>query len=343
MKRGRGTSQLLRFSPLLARHRIWIGPPDHLDHPQPSLNQLPEVVAAQHRHRRLLRRVGPAATFDAVLTGFLICAHRWNFTNAAAAETDAWLHWRRRAALLIPPGTERDTFTASRLFAATYPEAVAIAELIGSLHWRRLAAGGPSEQALFSIEIGARLGLPYYRPTVLKDPVSHGIEHDSWKPPSLPNYDFRSLKTFAGPAGFRRAGKDADTKRRTSAAWFVKHQHGGDAMLYHRHLNPVVIRDWSTRMELFTSAIALTANTSYESQKALKLPRPQTPRAYDEFAVSHWFRPHAQPSPYLAAATEPVPWPDREGGLRAAFGGRPLLPNERRALAKTPVQVNRLR
>ena len=59
------------------RHRVWIGPPDLTDHPQPDLTPLPEIVAAQHVHLRLLRRIGPAATFDAVLTGFLICAHRW--------------------------------------------------------------------------------------------------------------------------------------------------------------------------------------------------------------------------------------------------------------------------
>lgn len=76
------------------RHRIWIGPPDQVDHPKPSLVALPEVVAAQHRHRRLLRRLGPAATFDAVLTRLLICTHRWNFTDIAAPG-DAWLRFRR--------------------------------------------------------------------------------------------------------------------------------------------------------------------------------------------------------------------------------------------------------
>ncbi|WP_315659203.1 hypothetical protein [Amycolatopsis sp. PS_44_ISF1] len=34
------------------------GPPDLLDHPQPSRAALPDVVAAQHRHRRLLSRLG---------------------------------------------------------------------------------------------------------------------------------------------------------------------------------------------------------------------------------------------------------------------------------------------
>jgi uncharacterized Fe-S cluster-containing radical SAM superfamily protein len=82
------------------KHRVWIGPPDQADHPQPSLDAVPEVVAAQRRHLRLLRRIGPAATFDAVLTGFLICAHCWNFTDTkTAVDSDAWHDWGRRAQL----------------------------------------------------------------------------------------------------------------------------------------------------------------------------------------------------------------------------------------------------
>jgi hypothetical protein len=194
--------------------------------------------------------------------------------------------------LLIPTGTEAETFSASRLFAATYPEAVSIAELIGSLRWRRLAAGGPSDQALFSLEIGRRLGLHYYRPTVLKDPVSHWIEHDCWQPP-------------------------------------------------HPTLNPVVIRDWATKMEMFTAALALTAATSTASHNALNLDRPQTPKAFKEFAFTSWFRPHPQPSTYLYTAFEPVPWPERDH--RPPTGGRPLLLHERQALSKSPIKINPLR
>ena len=59
------------------RHRVWIGPPDLLGLPLPDLAALPEVVAAQRAHLRLLHRHGPAATFDAILTAFLIRGHLW--------------------------------------------------------------------------------------------------------------------------------------------------------------------------------------------------------------------------------------------------------------------------
>jgi hypothetical protein len=76
-----------------------------------------------------------------VLTGFLLCEHRW---NEDAHDPDAVrLDWDDRSAGLIPLGKEENAFSASRLFAATCPEAVRIAVLIGPVHWRRLAAGGP--------------------------------------------------------------------------------------------------------------------------------------------------------------------------------------------------------
>lgn len=302
------------------RHHIWIGPPDHPDDPQPSLEQLPEITAAQHRHRRLLRRVGPAATYDAVLTGFLICAHRWNIIRKPV-ESDALHHWRRRAEMLIPPGTETDTFTTSRLFAATYPEAVAIADLIGSLPWRRLAAGNPSEQTLFADAIGRRLGLRDYRPTALNDPIAHWIDQDCWRPPSRPYHDYRRLRTFGGHT-YRKAIKTADEKRRTSAEWFARHRRGGDAMLHHRTLNSVVVRDWTGAMEQFSGTILLSANISHASIRALQGGRARTPTNLLRLAAEPWFRPAAQPSPFLDTATEPLHWTLRTRD-RKPYAGRP--------------------
>jgi hypothetical protein len=58
-------------------------------------------------------------------------------------------------------------------------------------------------------------------------------------------------------------------------------------MLHHRTLNPVVIRDWSVKMEVFTSAIALTASTSVESRQALGIGRSQTPKEAAQLAFTH--------------------------------------------------------
>ena len=57
-------------------HRYWIGPPD-IDQPATGLGGLDDIVGAQRHHLRLLRRHGPAAAYDAVLTGFLFCGHLW--------------------------------------------------------------------------------------------------------------------------------------------------------------------------------------------------------------------------------------------------------------------------
>jgi hypothetical protein len=54
------------------RHRYWIGPPD-IHQPATDLAGLDDIVRAQRHHLRLLGRHGPAASYDAVLTGFLFC------------------------------------------------------------------------------------------------------------------------------------------------------------------------------------------------------------------------------------------------------------------------------
>ncbi|RLK58434.1 hypothetical protein [Actinokineospora cianjurensis] len=303
------------------RHRIWIGPPDHTDHPQPHLDALPEIVTAQHRHRRLLHRLGPAATYDAVLTGFLICAHRWNTTHTTR-DSDATYHWRRRAELLIPPGTETTTFSASRIFAAVYPEAVTLAELLGSLHWRRLAAGGPGDQAVFAAEIGRRLGDPDYIPLVVQDPIAHWMEHDCWRPPSPPNTTYRALKTFAGPTHPKPA-HNADTRRHDNATWFTRHRRGGDTLLHHRTLNPIIIRDWSPRMELFAGALTNTATT-----RTHQPPRPRSGPEQRAYLTAAWTRPEPVASPWLDTATEPLSWHERTEP-RPAPAARPYLPHER--------------
>jgi hypothetical protein len=240
--------------------RIWIGPPDLTDQPYPTLDQLPEIVAAQRAHLRLLHRLGPAATYDAVLTGFLICGHRWDQQPDPTTDLDARHAWRTRIDILIPPGTEQTTFSTSRLFAATYPEAVKIAALVGSLHWRRQAAGDPDGQRRFAAEIGRRLGQPEYQPKVTKDPIAHWIDDDCWRPPSLPPTTYRTLPGFGNPTITKPNQHSLDRHHR-SAHWFARNRRGGRVILYHRHVGSVLARDWSRKMEQFVGTVEASAET----------------------------------------------------------------------------------
>jgi hypothetical protein len=296
------------------RHRIWIGPPDLLDLPYPTLDELPEVVAAQRAHLRLLHRLGPAAAFDAVLTGFLICGHRWD--QDTDHPDDARVVWSERAGVLIPSGAEDTTFSTSRLFAATYPEAVKVAALIGSLHWRRLAADGPDGQRRFAAEIGRRLGEPHYRPRVTQDPIAHWIDQDCWQPPSLPKTTYRAPRGTSGTTAAKPNQQSIDRNRR-SATWFARNRRGGRVILYHRHLGPVLVRDWSTPMDLFTATVAASADTWQSRDMAV------------DHTTAEYVRPFPAQSNYLDAAVSPAPWPTRPppSGQR---GGRPMLGAERR-------------
>ncbi|WP_214367035.1 TniQ family protein [Pseudonocardia sp. H11422] len=306
------------------RHRTWIGPPDQLDHPLPSLAELPEIVSAQRKHLRLLRQLGPAATFDAVLTGFLICAHRWDLIEKTHGKDiepeDAWHHWVRRAAVLIPPGTEADTFSPSRLFAAAYPEAVSLAALIGSLRWRRLAAGGPDDQRQFASEIGRRLGQRNYLPRRLKDPIAHWIQDDSWRPPSMPVGNYRTAKTFGGRT-FPKPHKRHEQSRRTSAFWFGQNRRAGTVILHHRHTAPVIFRDWAPRTELFEGMLILSQRTTFSLQR-------QNVSDLSELTNAVFIRPEPAKSEFLDSAVEPVGW-TRPAQPPPARTARPWLPGEK--------------
>jgi hypothetical protein len=119
-----------------------------------------------------VRRYESAVAYDAVPTGLLFCVHLWS--DQPEASTDAWHHWTGRIQLLIPIGTEAETFSASRLFAAVYPEAVSLATVIAAPRWRRLAAGDLEQRRQLIAEIGRRLGRPHYQPPEGGDVVRHG-------------------------------------------------------------------------------------------------------------------------------------------------------------------------
>jgi hypothetical protein len=255
-------------------HRYWIGPPDAGQRATELYGPIAdELVAAQQRHVRLVRRHGAAAAYDAVLTGFLICGHLWNEPHRGwQAVVDTW---NGRAFWLIPQGRELVEFSASRVFAATYPEAVAVAALIVAPDWRSLAAGDETQQRVFMDEIARRLGRhDSYTPPHTGDAIAHWMKYDCWQPPSRPQTTFPDTRAHRSTRVEQPASASLDRHDR-SATFFALKRRGGNTILHHRHIRSVLIRDWSRPMDGIQATISESANTFNPSERdASRLIRP---------------------------------------------------------------------
>jgi hypothetical protein len=98
-------------------------------------------------------------------------------------------------------------------------------------------------------------------------------------------------------------------------------------ILYHRHVGPVLVRDWSIRMDLFTATVEASTDLEIPQRRRPTQPphRQGRPRAGRRRVSA------ADPaqSDYLDAATNPVPWPNRTE-TRQPRGGRPMVGAEKR-------------
>ncbi|MFJ2593376.1 TniQ family protein [Streptomyces erythrochromogenes] len=225
------------------RHNIWIGPPD-VDHLTTSLDELPEVARAQRRHTRLLQRFGWAITYDAVLTAILICAQLWTWHSDD--RPGAWHEWVRRANILIPPGTSPTTYSASRLCAAVYPEAVALASRFASPHWRLCAQGSRFDRDMFDAEMGRILSCPPYTRDRVNDPISHWADVNSRRPPVAPIRLFPDRKPTRTPHLYRPHLHVATRRaQERQAREFDPTKRASDSLERHRHLASVYRRAWS--------------------------------------------------------------------------------------------------
>jgi hypothetical protein len=133
------------------RHRRWLGGPGE-DADQHDLSGLPEVLAAQRRHHRLLRRHGTETARSALY---------W-----ATKIIDGWTergerggHRERRLARLpgsgVFPEPER-----SVLRMVNYAEVVTLAGLLASESWRAIASADHRRDRLtFDREVARRLNL----------------------------------------------------------------------------------------------------------------------------------------------------------------------------------------
>lgn len=195
-----------------------------------------------------------------MLTGFLICAHIWD------EHLDGWStatqRWTRRGQALIPVGLETGEFSASRLFAALYPEAVDLAQMIAALAWRTLAGGAADQQHRFATEIGRRLGWPGYQPPENGDAIAHWMKYDSWRPPSDPDVLFPNTRHHESSQPARVNPRSLDRQHRGSV-FFAVNRRGGGTVLHHRHIRPVLIRDWSRPMDGITATIWASRTTGH--------------------------------------------------------------------------------
>ncbi|MGO4649334.1 TniQ family protein [Nocardia sp. 2YAB30] len=251
--------QIYRILPhhryVCTRHRYWIGPPD-INHPSPPLEHLDEIVAAQRRHLRLVRRYGWRAVFDAVLTAFAICAHRWNQQDPTIGTGLNQATWNLRLMILIPQGTENRTFSASRLFAPIYPETIDLAGVIAAPHWRAMASGNDTELDRFLTEVRHRIRDTEYEPQGENDPLAHWIETDSPREPTAPKHTFPTAPGHRKPSHIKTVTTASSMERHArSMIWFTAQRCAGRVILHHRTVHPVIIREWSTPMQEFAGAL----------------------------------------------------------------------------------------
>ena len=244
--------QVYRLLPLCeyacTRHRYWIGPPD-ISRPGPALPGLPEIITAQHRHLRLVRQHGWAAVHDAILTAFMICGHLWRWQiPGTAGNLPAW---ERRGQALIPPGRAAAQFSASRVFAAVYPEAVSLAAVLASPCWRVLATGTRSDIRMLAAEIGRRAGIPACRPHPRDtQPAADHSGDFYWRPVNCfpPDLACRLPSKLGTVTPQSQAFLDRTAPR------FQWDRHAGSIIVGHPCIQPVGIRQRSVLMEYISRA-----------------------------------------------------------------------------------------
>lgn len=142
-------------------HRRWLGsgaPCMRGDDAQHDLVAAPEVITAHRRYRRLIdRSEDPSWTHQAFLSTWFMVTSNWanlprRHNAFARPSLNLEPRWRVRAERLALPSAPH------RIPAlVTFPEAVALAELLTDLSWRRhVAMAGPSRLDGFFQRIAAR-------------------------------------------------------------------------------------------------------------------------------------------------------------------------------------------
>jgi hypothetical protein len=75
----------------------------------------------------------------------------------------------------------------------------------------------------------------------------------------------QAVPRHPGHGSSRRAATSRQTNDRQdrSASWFGINRRGGSVLLHHRHIRPVLIREWSTPMDGITATISASQTTGH--------------------------------------------------------------------------------
>ena len=175
--------------------------------------------------------------------------------------------WTRRGHLLIPAGRETREFSASRVFAAVYPEAVDLAEVIAAPAWRHRDGGDSDQQAAFVAHVGRVLDRPDYQPPEHGDAITHWMSYDGWQPPSRPHTTYPQTRAH-GATQMPNVSENSLDRHARSATWFAAYRRGGAVILHHRHIRPILLREWSTPMDGIEATIWASQSTGHTVDRA---------------------------------------------------------------------------
>ncbi|WP_432830788.1 TniQ family protein [Dactylosporangium sp. CA-092794] len=167
------------------RHRLWIGP--GADHPRDQVNLTAhsDIVHAQVRHLRLIRRNGHGVVHTGYHTARLIwetLTYRgWGMPHAIARD------------IPLPPAFGHQNWPADARdpvhAATTYPEIITLTQLLVAPHWRPFAmSASTADHDRFRVEFQRRLP-PAHRDLANGDlqllAAVRGAQVDRWHQPAV--------------------------------------------------------------------------------------------------------------------------------------------------------------
>ena len=119
-----------------------------------------------------------------------------------------------------------------------------------------------AQQQQFTAAIGQRLGRPGYQPAGTSDPIAHWMKYDSWQPPSRPHTTFPQTRRYrSSPDRPATTSRQSLQRHERSTLWFQLYRRGGRVILHHGHIRPVLIRDWSPKMDGIAATIWASRTT----------------------------------------------------------------------------------